>query len=209
MEIPNWNSAVKTIRERAKNSPELIKKAQNLGNLYINERGLMIVDCVSSRQRRYETYVVPKLIPQYRSKAKDMTIRTLASKAPEWMPLRDGEAKTMQQVAKLLASYGKKKGINNENQLVKSWALDLDEHEAVLAVNGIGPALLQYLRMLSGANSLKVDVRVLDALNELKLPINWFSSEGVLKLCEDLANAAGCTLVELDQLLWNPQDRGK
>ncbi len=34
----------------------------------------------------------------------------------------------------------------------------------------------------------------------MELPVDEFSADGILKLCEDLAKAAGCTLGELDQI---------
>lgn len=203
LDIPNWDRAVSGVKKSIKDNPDLIGKAKSLGLMYKDERGLMIVDCVASRQRRYESYVVPKILPAYKNKAKDLSLIALASKAPKWLPLRTGEAETMQKVAKLLVAYGKKYEIEDENEICRKWADDVFAHEKMLEIKGIGPALLQYLRMLSGANSLKVDVRIMEELEKLGLPILWFSADGILKLCENLAKEAGCSLIELDQLLWH------
>jgi hypothetical protein len=75
-----------------------------------------------------------------------------------------------------------------------------------LDIKGIGPALLQYLRMRSGADSVKIDVRVMEELKNLRLPVEWFSSDGLLQICTELAKEASCSLVELDQVLWHLQD---
>ena len=205
MNIPNWNQAIISVQKILAENPDLIKKAKALGKKYQDKRGLMIVDCVSSRQRKYDSYVLTKLLPLYVDQAADLSISTLAKKAPSWMPLRDGEAKTMKEAAQVLMKYGENNSVNDENQLCLQWALDFSAHDEILDIKGIGPALLQYLRMLSGANTLKVDVRIIQELKKLSLPVEWFTVDGLHKLCSDLATEAHCTMVELDQVLWHNQ----
>ena len=207
MEIPNWEQAIQSVKKTLAENPDLVAKANILRQKYQDQRGLMIVDCVASRQRRYDTYVVPKLIPLYISAAVDLSMRALANKAPTWLPLRDGGARTMEQVAQVILKYGKNRSIQDENQICYQWANDDLAYAEILNIKGIGPALLQYLRMLSGASTLKVDVRVIEELRRMELPVDWFSADGILKLCEDLAIDAGCTLVELDQILWHTSGR--
>lgn len=203
MKIPNWNEAVSAIQQLLLANPEIRLKASRIGNIYQGRRGLMVVDCVASRQRKYKEYVVPKLLPQYESRAKDLSLKSLASKSPSWLPLRSGEALTMKKVARQLLAHGEKVGLRDEEEICINWATEGQAHEELTQIKGIGPALLQYLRMLCGADSLKVDVRVMDNLGKLGLPITWFSPEGVLGLCGELAREANCTLIELDQVLWN------
>lgn len=207
MHIPNWDSAVLSVKQTLEKNPELISKANKLGKIYEDQRGLMVVDCVASRQRRYASYVVPVLLPQYSSAAVDLSIHSLANKAPNWLPLREGEAKTMVQVAQALIKYGKHNSIEDENQICLQWANDGDEYVKLLEIKGIGPALLQYLRMLSGANTLKVDVRIIEELEKLNLPVSWFTTDGLLELCSALAKDSSCSLVELDQVLWHINGR--
>ena len=202
MEIPNWPKVVQTVQLTLKRNSDLIEVVNQLPQKYQDRRGLMIVDCVTSRQRKYDEYVVKKLLPLYESKAKDLSVKALSERAPDWMPLRDGEAQTMKLVAKKLLKYGEGKS-KDENTICKLWAEDSSAHADVLDIKGIGPALLQYLRMLSGANTLKVDVRIIDELQKMGVPVDWFTTDGLLRLCENLAADAGCTLVELDQVLWH------
>ena len=162
----------------------------------------MVVDVVASRQRKYEEYVKPKLLPTYVDRAKDLSLASLAEKAPTWMKLRVGEALVMKQVAQQIINYSKNISESGEDGLCKAWAEDKAYSSRVLEIKGIGPALYQYLRMLCGADSLKSDLRVKRGLQKLGLPIQWFTDEGVLELCSVLANEAGCTLVELDQCLF-------
>ena len=69
------------------------------------------------------------------------------------------------------------------------------------AVSGIGIALFAYLRMRSGADGLKPDVRVRKHLARLGFP----SPQGEVALVllgEAVAEEAGIRRLELDQLLW-------
>lgn len=203
MDIPGWSKAVSDIRSTLDKNPELATKARNLAHLYADKRGIMIVDVVASRQRRYTSYVVPKILPLYEAKAKDLSIASLAAQAPSWLPLRHGEAETMQSVANALLSFGIKNKITDENELSKKWAMDEIAASEILDIHGIGPALMQYMRMLCGADSLKVDVRVQNSLEAVGLPVSWFTADGVLSLCKQLSKDIGCSLLELDQALWH------
>jgi hypothetical protein len=122
------------------------------------------------------------------------------------MPLRTGEAKVMQSVAKVLLDFGSRGGIEDENDICLAWAEDSSAHSFILDIKGIGPALLQYLRMRSGADSVKIDIRVIEELKNLRLPVEWFTPDGLLQICTELAKEAVCSLVELDQVLWHLQD---
>lgn len=209
MRVPNCGDAAKEIKRALKENPSLKEKALEYGNVYAGQRGLMVVDVVASRQRRYETYVVPKILPLYQLKARDLSLLSLSIKSPRWLPLRDGEADTMKLLAKTLLSYGKSLGFMDDETIVRRWAGDEVAFQEVLAIKGIGPALLQYLRMRSGADSLKVDVRVVEELKKLGLPVHWFTPEGLLELCKEIAAEANCTLLELDQVLWHRSVIGK
>ena len=203
MNIPNGSEAVSAVRECLRKNPNLSLKAKEYGNIYRGKRGLMVVDVVASRQRRYDTYVVPKILPLYESKANNLSLLSLSLKSPKWLPLRDGEADTMKLLAKALIDFGKSKKLSDEEDIVKEWAEDEDASQEVLDIKGIGPALLQYLRMRSGADSLKVDVRVIEELSKIGLPAHWFTTDGLLELCKEIAEEAKCSLLELDQVLWH------
>ena len=203
MNIPNWNEAVSAVRECLRENPNLSRKAKEYGNIYRGKRGLMVVDVVASRQRRYDTYVVPKILPLYESKARNLSLLSLSLKSPKWLPLRDGEADTMKSLAKALIDFGKSKKLTDEEEIVKEWAEDEDAHQVALDIKGIGPALLQYLRMRSGADSLKGDVRVIEGLKGFGIPVHWFTAAGLLECCRDIAKESKCSLLELDQVLWH------
>ena len=97
--IDNWDTALYKLRSTLAEKPEIRERAIKLPKLYSNMRGLMVVDVVASRQRRYENYVVAKLLPQYTNQAKDLSLLTLANNVPSWLPLKEREAQTMSEVA--------------------------------------------------------------------------------------------------------------
>jgi hypothetical protein len=202
MDIPGRNMAVKELKRIIANYPEIKISAQRLPKLYIGKRGLMVVDVVASRQRKYDEYVKPKLLPAYVAKASDLSLYTLSREAPTWMRLREGEALVMQAVAKEILGYSKKGNVINEDELCKGWAKDKISSSKILDIKGIGPVLFQYLRMLCGADSLKSDLRVRRGLKKLGLPVEWFTDEGILELCKLLALEVHCSLIELDQCLY-------
>ena len=203
LEIPNWSNIVSSVKQLQIDNPDFKANSESLANKYQDNRGLMIVDCVASKRRKYNEYVVPILLPKYILKAEDSSIKALAKTAPTWMPIMKNEPVIMQEVARKLLEYGSEKGIRDENELCKHWANNALAHKAILDIKGIGPALLQYLRMLSGANSIKIDVQVTNQLSNLGVPVEWFTPDGLLKVCENLAKEAECSLTELDQLLWH------
>lgn len=202
MEVPGYGPAVETLRNTLSSHPELKEKAAGLGILYQGRRGLMVVDVIASRQRRYETYVVPKLLPMYESKATDLSLGSLARNQPYWLPLRHEEAKTMSAVAEKILSFGIAQQLINEDEICRAWSTDSEALIQMREVFGVGPALLEYLRMLCGADSLKVDIRVINGLKALGIETDWFTPEGVLALAVELSRDVPCTLVELDQCLW-------
>ena len=202
MQIPGKEMAIVEIKKVLARFPEVTFDAQQLPKLYIGKRGLMVVDVVASRQRKYDEYVKPKLLPTYVAKATDLSLSTLSNNAPTWMKLRDGEALVMKKVAEEILTYSKLGNVSDEDELCRVWADDKIYSSRVLEIKGIGPALYQYLRMLCGADSLKSDLRVKRGLKKLGLPVEWFTDEGVLALCEMLAREVGCSLVELDQCLY-------
>ena len=96
----------------------------------------------------------------------------------------------------------------NEDQACRRWADDAAglEHAPDLdpvagAVRGIGPALFAYLRMRSGSDALKPDVRVAKGLQQLGFP-QGPDEHAILVVAHAAAVEAAIDLLVLDQLLW-------
>ena len=202
-EIANWDKAISTIRSGLEDNPDIRLKAGALAGTYVGKRGLMVVDVVGSMRRKYKEYVVPKLLPSYIEKAEDLSLATLANTAPVWMKLKTGEAGVMTLVARGLIAHGKANGLVSEDEICNHWAASGNYGSEIIDIKGIGPALHEYLRMLCGADTLKVDVRVINGLVGLGINANLFTSDGLLEVCKAIAKDVGCTLTELDQILWH------
>jgi hypothetical protein len=202
-ELDNWDKAVSTIRAGLEANPEIRSKAGTLAGAYVGKRGLMVVDVVGSMRRKYKEYVVPKLLPSYVEKAADLSLATLASTPPVWMKLKTGEAGVMTLVARGLIAHGKANGLVSEDEICNHWAASGNYGSEIIDIKGIGPALHEYLRMLCGADTLKVDVRVINGLKGLGINADLFTADGLLEVCKALAADIGCTLIELDQILWH------
>ena len=67
-------------------------------------------------------------------------------------------------------------------------------------MRGIGPALFAYMRLRSGADTVKVDLRVIRRLRAAGLEVPDTTSG--LVLCQALAAELGIRTAELDKLLW-------
>ena len=69
------------------------------------------------------------------------------------------------------------------------------------AVPGIGPALFAYLRMRSGSDAIKPDLRVANGLRQLGFHVPS-GEHAILVVARAAAAEAAIGLLILDQLLW-------
>lgn len=200
--LPAWESAVAKLSSRV-SSPEIKSKVHKIQKVYKGSRGPMVVDVVASRRRRYETHVAGRIIPVYKENAKDLSLKALADHGPVGVTLWSGEARTMVQLAEFLLGF---KEDGDDERTVASFANQSEAPQVrarAIEIRGIGPVLYEYLRLLSGVDTLKADSRVRKALGSLGIPEENFSDEGILNVCIALAADCDCSLVEIDQALWN------
>lgn len=200
--LPSWKSAIVQVSSRVR-SPEIRDKVKEIKTLYIGARGPMVVDVVASRRRRYETHVKGRIIPVYMESARDLSLEALAEHGPIGVTLWSGEARTMVQLAEFLLGFAKGK---DDEMAITNFVAQSSNPEVrakAIEIRGIGPVLYEYLRLLSGVDTLKADSRVREALGVLGIPEENFSDEGILNICVALARECGCGLIDLDQALWN------
>jgi hypothetical protein len=108
----------------------------------------------------------------------------------------------MQQVAQGLVRYCDRHGLSEEDG-VREWGLGASpfDHAPKLepyvgSVKGMGPALFAYLRMRSGADALKPDLRVRDGLNALGFAVP--RDEHAILVAHAAAEEVGLALLLLD-----------
>lgn len=169
----------------------------------------MVVDVVTSRQRRYDSRVL-QLVKRFDEEGGRATtcLESLAEDGSGLSGLRGGEDQTIRDVATGLLAAGRVAGAASDRAALDAWchmtqgleiAHNLDPY--VGSVKGIGMALFSYLRMRAGADSIKVDIRVKRSLRSLgfELPGN---DTATFLLAELAARELGVSLLALDQLLW-------
>jgi hypothetical protein len=206
-QLPGWHDATQNLRERYRvHGAAAQDRAGAYAERYQHRRAAMVFDVVLSRQRRYTR--VEKLADQFAATKQGRSLAALAHHGPgAGYPLRAGEATTMQAVANGLLRYCRTQGLEEEVG-VRRWADDAGpfEHAPRLepfvgATPGIGPALFAYLRMRSGADALKPDLRVHSALHSLGYPVPR-DQHAILLVAQGAAAELGIGLLVLDQLLW-------
>jgi hypothetical protein len=199
--LPIWPHLIDWVKRNLA-SGSAIAQATELQRRYRHRRGLMVLDVVASRQRRYESHVVPHYLNKYESEVEDLGLEALKSNSLNFLKLRQGEAETMKSLAAYLLSFD---GEGDEKKVANfaKRSLDSSVRASAISINGIGEVLYEYLKILSGADSIKIDSRVRQSLGTLGIPESDFSDSGLFKICLEIARESNCRLVDLDQLLWN------
>lgn len=209
-DLPWWPAAVSNLQALwVAGGTAAQEKAAGYSKAYAADRASMVVDVVTSRRRRYDTHVAG-LVQEFRG-ARVTTLAGLAglSKLPVG-GLRVGEDSTILGVASGLLAWNARRSapIGNDEDLVADWAewatpFDLAPRldAWVGSVKGIGPALYTYLRMRSGGDGIKPDVRVRGRLAGLGFMVPP-GDQGLLILAWAAAEELGIQRIELDQLLW-------
>ncbi len=185
------------------------RMAENELTSFANRRGSMVLDVVSSRQRKYEQRVIP-MVQKWEVFVEGSTLEKMVTKGcpAKIFGLRTGEEETIVQIASNFLEYGKLNSLEDENEICTKWAQEVEDMRfaydldpVVGGVKGIGLALFNYMRMLSGSETIKPDIRVKKKLEELgfKVPKSDIS---IMFLCESIAKDLDISMVELDQLLW-------
>jgi hypothetical protein len=174
--------------------------------VYSGRRAAMVFDVVASRQRDYLNKV-RALVADFERRPAAASLAALASNGPgPGLSLMSREAITVKQVAAGLHRYCEERQLDDDG--VAQWAVSteplrfapqLDSY--VGSVSGIGVALFAYLRMRSGADAIKPDLRVRRNLDQMgfKVPPG---ENALLLLAEGAAEELGVTRLALDQVLW-------
>ncbi len=210
---PNWVSAIGNLHA-LKTSHGARAEGDAAGYVAVYEgcRGAMIVDVVSSRQRKYLTRV-QKMVADWKAANAEHTIAALAENRLDaaQFGLAESEIETIATVAQRFRTFAAAEGLADpadEDRLCRRWADRFApfEHAPALdpvvgSVKGIGPALWSYMRMRSGADAIKVDVRVKKSLRRLEFAVPA-DDHAVLIIAKAAAEEVGVSRLVLDQLLW-------
>jgi len=210
----SWSSAMNNLQsEWAARGEVVSQRAASYGNVYAGSRAAMVFDCVMSRRRRYESVVLP-LVAEFRLTPNAVSLRALAKRGPGLAgatrpyPFLRGDAEVIQRAAAGLERFRQDHGLDDD-AAVRSWAEGAaaferhqDDEPYVGSIKGIGIATFAYLRMRCGADAIKPDVRVREALGSLLFPLGDGSDLALLCVAGAAAEELGVTRLQLDQLLW-------
>jgi hypothetical protein len=212
---PGWSSAIDSLRRAWETGGEHARvRAQEIRSNFRGQRGLMVLDVVLSRQRRYDSRVAP-MLARWTAKVTGLgaqpTLAFVAEHPDSYVEFaaRTGEADTTAAVARSLLRYGSDHGLTEDNAICEAWASStvglevaprLDPY--VGSIRGIGPALFAYARLLCGADTIKPDVRVLRQLRAHGIEVEAKDAVAAFLAAQAVAHELGIDVVELDQLLW-------
>jgi hypothetical protein len=209
-----WPDAIENLRAVANiHGAKAQIDAEAYGGVYKAERGAMIVDVVASRRRTYLTRV-KKIVVNWKALNEQHSIRWLSEHPVDsaQFGLSDAEAVTIHEVATNLRAFIDEQellGADGEDAACTMWAEGCGELEhaprldpVVGCVKGIGLALFAYMRMRSGADAIKPDVRVMNALKKLGFVVPTDDNHAILVIAKAAATEIGVSRLVLDQLLW-------
>lgn len=206
---PSWAAAIEALATLA--APSATDQAEvdaaALQSRYVGARGLMVVDAVLSSQRKYDSRVLA-LIESIKSRTSDYSLESAATDMPlDGLPLRRYEEATIRGVAQGLRQRAKNSRLDDD-LTVQKWAKEVEpirfapKLDQDVCVKGIALALYAYLRMLSGADAIKPDGRVIGGLCRLGFRLRQDDSVGALLIAEAAAEEVNLSRIHLDQLLW-------
>jgi hypothetical protein len=175
--------------------------------VYSGRRAGMVFDVVASRQRDYQNKV-RTLVADFELRPAAASLAALASNGPgPGLSLMSTEAITVERVAAGLHRYCEEHQLDDD-QGVAQWAVSTESlrfaprlDSYVGSVSGIGVALFAYLRMRSGADAIKPDLRVRRNFNRMGFNVPP-GENALLLLAEGAAEELGVTRLALDQVLW-------
>ena len=180
--------------------------------VYSAQRGAMIVDVVASRQRNYAKRV-RKIVADWKAANDEHGLGWLSEHPMNAVQfgLSEAEVVTIHEIATNLRAFAAGQGLTGsggEDEACRIWAQGCGalEHAPKLdpvvgSVKGIGLALFAYMRMRSGADAIKPDIRVKTALRNLGFVVPN-DDHAVLLITQAAASEIGMSRLVLDQLLW-------
>lgn len=206
-----WAGALKRLHDLYdEHGTDAAMSAEGYADRYKGRRAAMVFDAVASRQRKYELVVLP-WVAIFDTEPASASLAALSTIGPSSaFHLRTGEAETMRSVADGLLRFGVDNDLgDDDDDATEAWAGAVEALEVVPSldpyvgsVKGIGVALFRYLRMRSGADAIKPDVRVRKAVERLGFTVPA-GAAALLAVSTALATELGISRLVLDQLLWS------
>ncbi len=179
-----------------------------------------IIDCVLSLNRKYDTFVVPRLetfMSNNPEIQQTIELANLIASYPtphafmgqELNYNHEDRARILDSVVKYVCTIVEgTQTIEEEKEFLKQWAIQAKPQECyTLNIKGFKLAGFQYLRMLFRADTAKPDVHIIRFLsNILNRKISAIES---LLLLEAASQRAGLSVQAVDSFIWKWGARGE
>ncbi|SRR6266404_1636768 len=178
---------------------------------------LRVIDCVLSLNRKYDSFVVPRV---YEFERTHSTVRTVADlrdviisyPSPGIFVAKclnyndDSRSATLAKVVEWLATIAGIGDYDEQMSNLERWAGETKpEDHFKLGIGGFGLGGFQYLRMLFGANTTKPDIHIQRYV--ASCVGHRVSDTQALALLEAAAQQAGVSLRDLDTTVWERSAR--
>ena len=180
---------------------------------------VLVIDCVLSLNRKYDTFVVPRLEAFMNEHPEIRHVTDLANlmdsySTPHAFMLQElnynyeDRAQTLRSVVNFVCEIVEAASTVSQEEALEQWAIRAEPQDyQTLNIRGFAIAGFQYLRMLFGADTTKPDVHVIGFLSEL---LNRKISElEALRLLEKASKRVGLSVRDVDTYIWEMRARGR
>ena len=183
-----------------------------LGDEYGYDNPVLIcLDAVLAIQRRYKQFVVPRISRFQQEYPHIRSLSDLKQLIERYGHRRFGEQvwnyrylpriQTLELLVNWFLAYQQKHGFADDLEAIRYWAQQpYQEPLSAYGVRGIGIATTQYLRMLTGADTVKPDVRIHQAIEDALG--RSVENEEAISLIEEAARRLGVGATTLDHAIW-------
>jgi len=207
------------IRKTGKPIKEVFKK--HLVSKWADNPAEALINTVLAVRQRWDETVVPRLKAFRRNYPNIKTIydlKKLIESMSEYdfcdkvfdMKIKETpnqRHKMLKGMVTVFIQYHKEKGFSSDSKAMKDWAENCDlsdlESDIIGELPNVGLATVQNLRICLGINTLKPDVHIKRAMEEIGLGND-------VEVCELISELTGYSPLELDQIFWHwDKDRSK
>ena len=180
---------------------------------------VLVIDCVLSLNRRYDTFVVPRLntfVERHPEIRQIGELENLMASYPtphafvqqELDYNHEDRANTLASVVKYVCTIVEEaQTVEKEKEALKRWAIQAEPQDHLtLNIRGFAIAGFQYLRKLFGADTTKPDKYIIRFISDI-LNRNVSGIES-LHLLEAASERVGIPVRDVDSYIWNRGARG-
>lgn len=163
--------------------------------------GATITDAVLQAGLNYNHIVYPrvlKLLKEYPNFTSTCDFIILMQTIP-LSEIINWRNKKKLELIEQLSYFLYKNGIENENQLAQ-WLNNECNVKALINISGVGPKTIDYLKMLSGLQSIAIDRHLFEFLRLAGIFVNTY--EEASEIYQKTAKYLSISNYELDQKIW-------